>query len=371
MTAPRERLRRVALVLFSVLLTLGVTECILRLAGVAPLPETAAGGFRPEHPLLRLLRPNECKPFGTREGAYFVSVCTNKVGLRDRDHGADETPRVLGLGDSFTFGWGVESGDAFLSHLERAMRMGLPSRHPGVWNAGLSYTSQVHQDVLLRYLYADVHPDVVVLAFAEDNDIDENIIWNPNLGVFPEQGEIPKAAVEAYRRQLQSVVFQDFLFRHSALVRFFRQRRVRASVAAEAREVDARLKSHGLAGASLSRMVADEARRRFLQAFSTQYDDDWRVTEILLDRIRGFVAEQHGNLVLLRIPSRTSLDDGAWGSAVAGFCGADAAEARRTCGALDRSHTAGRLAAYASAHDLPYVDPARDLRAGLERGETI
>jgi hypothetical protein len=370
MKAPREHLRRAALVLLSVLVTLAVVEGVLRAFGLAPLPDTAAGGFRPDHPLLRLLRPHECKPFGTREGAYFVNVCTNEVGLRDRDHAADETPRVLGLGDSFTFGWGVESGDTFLAHLERAMKLGLPSKNPGVYNAGLSYTGQAHQDVLLRYLYADVHPDLVLLAFSEDNDIDENIVWNPNLGVFPEQGEIPPSAVEAYRGQLRNVVFQDSLYRHSALVRFFRQRHVRSSVAAEVEAVDARLKAHGLAGAPLSRMVADEARRRFLQAFSTAYDDDWRVTEILLERMRRFVADQNGRLVLLRIPSQMSVDDGAWAGASARFCGSEA-PAGDACKSLDRSHTASRLKAYAEAHHLAYVDPSEDLRAGLARGEAM
>src|SRR5262249_10868606 len=124
-TVPRERLRRLALVLASVLLTLLAVEMGLRASGVAPLPETKAGGFRPEHPLLRMLHPSECKPFGTREGAYFVNVCTNKMGLRDRDHDAAEAPRVLGLGDSFTFGWGVESSDTFLAHLERALRLAM------------------------------------------------------------------------------------------------------------------------------------------------------------------------------------------------------------------------------------------------------
>jgi hypothetical protein len=299
-----------------------------------------------------------------------VTVCTNKAGLRDRDHDAGETPRVLGLGDSFTFGWGVEAGDTFLAHVERALRLGLPKQHPGVWNAGLSYTGQAHQEVLLRYLYGDVRPDLVVLAFSEDNDIDENIIWNPNLGVFPEQGAIPEAAVAAYRGQFQNVVFQDFLFRHSATVRFFRQRHVRASVAAEVEALDARLKAHGLSGAPLSRMVADEARRRFLQAFSTKYDEDWGVTEILLERIRRFVADQKGKLVLVRVPSQTSLDDEAWAAQSARFCGREASSAS-ACGSLDREHTAARLKKYAEGHGLFYVDPGPELRAGLGRREPM
>jgi hypothetical protein len=370
-TVLREVLERAAMVVASVLLVLVLVELGMRVFGAAPLPKTAAGGFRPEHPLLRLLRPNECKDVGSPDGPYFIEVCTNRLGLRDREHVAGEAPRVIGLGDSFTFGWGVDQHDTFVTHLERALRLALPTVRPGVWNAGLSYTSQVHQDVLLRHLYDKVHPDAVVLAFSEDNDIDENIVWNPNLGVFPERGEIPAAEVNAYRDAYRGVVFQDFLFRHSALVRFMRQRQLRSSMAAEAAALDSRLQAHGFTGAPLSRMVVDEARRRFLQAFSHKYDDDWRVTEILLERIRTYVADRGGRLVLLRVPSRVAVEDSAWSSARRRFCGPDTATSQKLCGTLDRGHTATRLAAYARSHGLAYVDPESTLHAAADRGETL
>ncbi|HEX4334390.1 MAG TPA: hypothetical protein VH062_00675 [Polyangiaceae bacterium] len=370
MTASRRVVGRVLLVVASVLFTLSVVELALRLSGAAPLPDAAASGFRADHPLLRLLTPDVCNPMGRVDGPYLVSVCTNHAGLRDRDHAASESPRVLDVGDSFTFGWGVEQNDTFTAELERSLRLGGLS-HAGVYDAGLSYTSQVHQDVLLRKLYDDVRPDLVVLQFSEDNDIDENIVWNPNNGVFPETGAISKDAVSAYRNGLQSQVFRDSAFRHSALVRFFRQRTLRSSVAAEVAAVDARLAAHGLANAPLSRMVEDEARRRFLQAFSNRYDDDFHVSEILLDRMLRFVADRHGKVVLLRIPSRMSVEDGSWTAARERFCGADVATSQKACGTLDRGHTAQRLADYAKAHSIAYVDPESELRAAVERGESM
>jgi hypothetical protein len=72
----RERWRelgtRVVLVVGSVVLTLCLAECGLRVFRAAPLPETAAGGFRADHPLLRLLERDSCRPFGRPEGAYWV-----------------------------------------------------------------------------------------------------------------------------------------------------------------------------------------------------------------------------------------------------------------------------------------------------------
>jgi hypothetical protein len=372
MIALRRLAGRVLLVLGSILATLGLVECGLRISGAAPLSlsDSNARGFSPEHPLLRLLQPNLCHDFGRPGGPYLVEVCTNAMGLRDRNHAASESPRVLGLGDSFTFGWGVEQNDTFLSHLERALRIGTGSQSASVWKAGLSYTSQAHQDVLLRHIYDGVRPDLVVLAFSEDNDIDENIVWNPNNGVFPQTGEISPDAMRAYRSDFRGEVFRDFAFRHSALVRFFRQRTLRASVAAEVAAVDERLAAHGLAKAPLARMVEDEARRRFLQAFSLKYDDDFRVTTLLLDRIQRFIADRKGRLVLLRIPSRMSVEDPAWTGARERFCGKDAATSQKTCGALDRAHTARRLADYAKQRGISFVDPEDALRAAFERGET-
>ena len=371
MIEPRKLAERVALVLASIAMTLALVEVVMRAVGVAPLPDTASSGFRPDHPLLRLLRPNACNDMGHPDGPYFVEVCTNDMGLRDRNHAPAESPRVLDVGDSFTFGWGVEQNDTFSSVLERELRLGLSSSRASVFNAGLSYTSQAHQDVLLRRLYDDIRPDLVVLAFSEDNDIDENIVWNPNNGVFPETGEISSDAVNAYRDGLKSPVFRDFAFRHSALVRFFRQRTLRASVAAEVAAVDARLAAHGLSKAPLGRMVEDEARRRFLQAFSDRYDDDFHVTQILLDRLLRFVADRHGKVVLLRIPSRMSVEERSWTAARTRFCGADVAASETSCGRLDREHTARRLADYARAHAITYVDPESELRAAVERGESV
>ncbi|HEX3594162.1 MAG TPA: hypothetical protein VHU80_03645, partial [Polyangiaceae bacterium] len=127
----------------------------------------------------------------------------------------------------------------------------------------------------------------------------------------------------------------------------------------------------GLAKAPLGRMVEDEARRRFLQAFSDRYDDDFHVSEILLDRILGFVAERHGKVLLLRIPSRMSVEEPAWTAAVERFCGSDAATREKSCGALDRAHTSRRLADYAKAHAITYVDPETELRAATEHGESM
>ncbi len=63
-------------------------------------------------------------------GRFFgVDVAINSLGFRDEEFGADpEAIRVGLLGDSVTFGWGVEYGDRFSEILERnwSQRVGRP-----------------------------------------------------------------------------------------------------------------------------------------------------------------------------------------------------------------------------------------------------
>ena len=58
-------------------------------------------------------------------GPLDVPVKINRDGFRDGYHAREKPPgvlRVLGLGDSFVFGWGVQEEEAFLKRLEVGLR---------------------------------------------------------------------------------------------------------------------------------------------------------------------------------------------------------------------------------------------------------
>ena len=343
-----QRRARLWLALGLALLLIGGIEGFVRLFVVAPLTTTPPGDLRSELSWLGLPEPGPCTSSGTLDGPFFVEVCTNKLGLRDRDHAPGEAPRVLVLGDSFTFGTGVEQADTFSSVLERELRVAVPATRAGVFNAGVISTSQAHQAVLLDRLFDQINPDVVVLGFSEEDDIDENIVEN------------------RYREALRAGPI-DFLSRHSAAVRLLRHWRLYESMAAEAAAVAQSTKAHGMSVSA----PADEARRRFLQAFSRVHEGDWRVTEILLERIQRFVAERGKKLVLLRIPSRVSVEDPRWASASSRFCSGDKSGSVGDSCTLDRAHTAQRLWQQAKSRALIYIDPESDLRAAFARGKAV
>src|SRR4030095_16199761 len=84
--------------------------------------------------------PPNAKMFqGVFEGTPVV-VRTNEDGLRTPYTGAqfrEYQDRVIAIGDSFTFGFGVRQEGAFPERLEGLLRKALPSRHLAVLNAGV------------------------------------------------------------------------------------------------------------------------------------------------------------------------------------------------------------------------------------------
>jgi hypothetical protein len=88
------------------------------------------------------LRPNFHGRFRMLE--FDTTVSTNSWGLRDREIDFNK-PRVLCIGDSFTFGFGVENGETFCARLEElfggrydVVNAGIPGGAPDTYALWLS-----------------------------------------------------------------------------------------------------------------------------------------------------------------------------------------------------------------------------------------
>src|ERR1700751_561909 len=99
-----------------------------------------------------------------------VPVSINSEGLRDREFALEKPPgvyRVMMLGDSTTFGWGVKEENTAAKFLERKLNANLPAGYSRaeVMNAGVGNYDTVQEVTYYETIGWKFHPDLVVLVF--------------------------------------------------------------------------------------------------------------------------------------------------------------------------------------------------------------
>jgi hypothetical protein len=144
------------------------------------------GLYRPDADLGYVMVPGFRRRVQTSE--YECDVRTNSMGLRDREPAAHSpgTLRILGLGDSFTFGVHAGAPDkCFVEQLETRLgrELVLRPRHSAkgpswkaveVVNAGIDGYGTAQEIGLLQRLDPTLHPNAVLLAFYLGNDFTDN-----------------------------------------------------------------------------------------------------------------------------------------------------------------------------------------------------
>ena len=148
-----------------------------------------------------------------------MRVRFNSRGLRDTEHDHPKPPntqRVVVLGDSFVWGWGVEMEEMFSKQLERQLGDGSASRWETI-NLGVSGYSTVQELVRLEVEGLRYAPDWVVLVFCH-NDLEDNFDdkdgARPMVRVNPD--ETMAIVNRPVRRRFRSRIVQWF-GRHSRL----------------------------------------------------------------------------------------------------------------------------------------------------------
>ena len=111
---------------------------------------------------------------------YGVDVAINSKGLRDREFEYERTrkvQRILALGDSLTFGWGVSVEKTFPKLLETSL--------PGsveVINAGVGNYNSVQEAAYYKHEGYKYHPDrVLLLYFINDAEPTPGQLHEPSL----------------------------------------------------------------------------------------------------------------------------------------------------------------------------------------------
>jgi lysophospholipase L1-like esterase len=116
-------------------------------------------------------KPGAAGVFSTPE--FSTSVTINSKGLRDKEREYKKPAgikRVIVLGDSFTWGWGVEEKDKFTEILNNK----LPSNYE-VINMGVSGYGTDQELLTLEREGLKYNPDLVIVAFHPQTDLEDNI----------------------------------------------------------------------------------------------------------------------------------------------------------------------------------------------------
>jgi lysophospholipase L1-like esterase len=175
-----------------------------------------------------------------RTPEFDMEIVISSGGLRDREYSyakPDSTRRILCLGDSFTFGYGVEWDETFAKILEgqldRAMAGGT---HWQVLNAGISGTGTANQLAYLNSEGLKYDPDFVVLCFCGANDFFDNGTY----GLYTlDDGRLVRHDARLtgpvrLRRMMQHLPGYRTLFGRSHLLTFVKQRIARYAYARRA-----------------------------------------------------------------------------------------------------------------------------------------
>ncbi len=167
----RRRVRRIGAVLIGVTAAVAVAELGLRwhlgdrlVADVErERPQDLMGRFDPD--LGWTMRPDASTRIGSGEGASDVRL--NARGLRGGEHAYEPAPgvrRIVVLGDSFAWGWGVGDGEVFTDVLDDLLGPGIEVVNLAVPGYSTDQQLWTLEREGLRY-----HPDVVLLAFCTND----------------------------------------------------------------------------------------------------------------------------------------------------------------------------------------------------------
>jgi lysophospholipase L1-like esterase len=168
--------QRIAMSVVAIVLALAACEVAARLLFPAPPDPTREPQivYRTDPDVRYVLSSNQ------RGWVDDGFVTTNSLGFRGREI---ESPkpngrfRVVALGDSVTFGWGVNDADTFSAQLEQLLRTNRPDLDIEVVNLAVPGYATRQEVVLLERYVARLQPDLVLLGFYS-NDLPDTFVEN-------------------------------------------------------------------------------------------------------------------------------------------------------------------------------------------------
>ena len=160
-----------------------LSEVTVRIFGLAPPIEASAGNMVPDPYLPFLPRPNSRLEGRSRFDEFDYLIEINSVGFRDRDRPYQKPEgvfRILGLGDSTTYGGGALLEETYLARVEAQLN-NRDGKHPqiDIIKAGVPRFYPEANRLLLQHYGLEYDPDVIIVGFGSSDVIDTLIGLDP------------------------------------------------------------------------------------------------------------------------------------------------------------------------------------------------
>jgi lysophospholipase L1-like esterase len=125
----------------------------------------------------------ELRP-GVRGRFLGQELSINSLGMRGPERQLDKsagTFRIVGLGDSVMFGWGVAEEETYLAIFERTLRARFPERRFEVWNLAVPGYNSVQEVENFAEQADRLDPNLVLIGWVgNDMDLPNFLVERPN-----------------------------------------------------------------------------------------------------------------------------------------------------------------------------------------------
>ncbi len=257
--------------------SLALIEGLVRVLGLAPPLMKRYQCFVTDPFLPHKPRPLSHIGGRSESGEYPYDLWHNSMGFYDSEHTIEKPTgvfRILGLGDSFTYGDGATFEQTYLRRVENMLN-DRPGDHPHVEiiKAGISKFFPEAEKLLLEHYGLPYQPDLVLVGFLPNDIIDTHH------GIDAVNVEMNGYLTTRYAHQLGSAGI--WLFMHSDAARIMLTRYVQY-----------RLK-HGY-GDSWPDVYRANGR----------HEDDWQEVESQYKQMDELARSHHAKFVITHIPQR-------------------------------------------------------------------
>ena len=286
----KNLLKNISISFITIFIFLIIFEIILRLTAQVPSYYYPRNLFIADKELGYKLKPNFQAVQTLGEYKYMIKINSN--GLRDREYGSKGSFRILALGDSFTFGTGLEMEYTYLAVLEGLINSSGKLKCEVIKSGVPGYGTE-QEFVYLKSFGLKYKPDIVLIGFCIPNDPDDNMREKDTVV----DGFLVSSKAATYEKTEMVFLVKAFLRRHIYIYSF----------------VVNKLKTNPklcniIYNSKIGLNVFEKELQFYRQNYSEKTKKAFEKTFAILKDFKYFTDKEGIKLCIVLIPTRTQID---------------------------------------------------------------